>query len=210
MRKIKAVFFDFDGVLIDSLPVMKIAWDSVKEKYNVKNDFKEYAKYIGIPFISILKKLEINEKDHFKIKKNYADISSKNKNFIKVSQYAYQVLSWLKSENIKVAIVTSKDFTRTIEILEYFNLNVDLVVTPEITSRGKPYPDPLFYAAKNLDIKISEAIFIGDMLSDMEAANRAKCLFLYYKNGYQKININKYGGSIDSLLEIREYIRFFY
>ena len=54
----------------------------------------------------------------------------------------------VKRKNIKVAIVTSKDFIRTIELLEYFNLNVDLVVTPEITSRGKPYPDPLFYAAK--------------------------------------------------------------
>ena len=69
MREIKAVFFDFDGVLIDSLPVMKIAWDSVKEKFNIKNDFKEYAKYIGIPFVSILKKLEIKEKDYLKIKK---------------------------------------------------------------------------------------------------------------------------------------------
>ena len=53
---------------------------------------------------------------------------------------------------------------------------------------------------QKLHIKISEAIFIGDMISDMEAANRAKCLFLYYKNGYQKIDINQYGGSIDLFL----------
>lgn len=86
---------------------------------------------------------------------------------------------------------------------------VDVVITPEKTIRGKPFPEPLFKAAELLDISIRESLFIGDMISDMKAAYRAKCLYLHYTGGYQKTNINQYGGSIDSLLEIVEFISFF-
>ena len=87
---------------------------------------------------------------------------------------------------IKLAIVTSKDFVRTMELIEFFNIKVDAVVTPEQTIRGKPYPDPL-KAAHMLDLNIKQSIFIGDMLSDMKAASRANCLYLHYTNGYQNL-----------------------
>ena len=41
LKKIQAVF-DFDGVLIDSLPVMKKAWELTRDKYNLEPDFKEF------------------------------------------------------------------------------------------------------------------------------------------------------------------------
>ena len=53
MGKISAVLFDFDGVLIDSLPVMKIAWQSVQEKYKVKANFEQFKK--AFPHLTITK-----------------------------------------------------------------------------------------------------------------------------------------------------------
>lgn len=210
MSNIKGVFFDFDGVLIDSLPAMKVAWEAVKESYNVIPDFDDFTKYIGIPFLSILEELDIDENDFLKIKKKYSEIASKNKSLIRLNPYVIELLNWLSNKKIKLAIVTSKDFIRTMELIEFFNIKVDAVITPEQTIRGKPYPDPLFKAANILDLNIKQSIFIGDMLSDMKAASRANCLYLHYTNGYQKlINVNCYGGSIDSLLEIKEFISFF-
>ena len=44
------------------------------------------------------------------------------------------------------------------------------------------------------------------MRSDMICAKSAKCHYLHYSGGYQN-NVNiSYGGSIDSLFEIKEYI----
>ena len=57
---ISSVLFDFDGVLIDSLPVMEIAWNSVRSKYKIKNGFDQYKKFIGLPFQKILEELEID------------------------------------------------------------------------------------------------------------------------------------------------------
>ena len=75
VKKIKAVLFDFDGVLIDSIPVMKLAWSSVESKYNIQNNFEEFRQYIGIPFPEILEKLSINKAIRNSITKHYSKIS---------------------------------------------------------------------------------------------------------------------------------------
>ena len=87
-----------------------------------------------------------------------------------------------------------------------FDIYIDLIVTPELTKKGKPHPEPILHAAKVLDIQLNEIIFIGDMRSDMKCAQSAGCYYLHYLPGYQVKVDNIYGGSITSLLEIKEYI----
>ncbi len=208
MKKIEAVFFDFDGVLIDSLPVMQKAWEISRKSHSLSPKFEEFSKYIGIPFNNILENLKISNRKHPFIKETYSKEASKNINLIKLNPNAKKILSWLRKNKIKVAIVTSKDFVRTLELVEYLNLEIDLIVTPEKTLKGKPHPEPLFFAAKGLSIPMGKAIFIGDMISDMKAAYKAKCKYLHYLCGYQKLSLNSfaYGGNINSLWEIKEYI----
>ncbi len=67
----KAVLFDFDGVLIDSLMSMQLSWRSVKNKFGIKNSFDEYSKYIGLPFNEILKRLNIDKEIHNIVKEYY-------------------------------------------------------------------------------------------------------------------------------------------
>ena len=38
---------------------MKLAWQSVKDKFGIQNNFEEFSKYIGLPFDVILKNLNI-------------------------------------------------------------------------------------------------------------------------------------------------------
>ena len=208
MKKIEAIFFDFDGVLIDSLPAMKKSWEISRKSHSLSPQFEEFSKYIGIPFNAILENLKISKQKHSLIKDTYSKEARKNIKLIKLNPNAEKILSWLRINKIKIAIVTSKDLVRTTELVEYLNLDIDLIVTPEKTLKGKPHPEPLFFAAKELAIPIDKAIFIGDMLSDMRAAYKAKCKYLHYLCGYQKLSLNSfaYGGNINSLWEIKEYI----
>jgi len=208
LKKIEAIFFDFDGVLIDSLPAMKKAWEVSRKSHSLTPKFEEFSKYIGIPFNTILDNLKISKQKHSLIKETYSREARKNIKLIKLNPNAEKIISWLRTNKIKIAIVTSKDFVRTIELVEHLNLDIDLIVTPEKTLKGKPHPEPLFFAAKGLSIPIEKAIFIGDMLSDMRAAYKAKCKYLHYLCGYQKLSLNSfaYGGNINSLWEIKEYI----
>ena len=204
---INCILFDFDGVLIDSLPAMEIAWKSVQTKYGISNTFVDYKKYIGLPFKEILKELNIDKKYHEGIKEHYNKITSQNKKLIKLNPYVNYTLDWLKGNSIKTGIVTSKDKVRTLELVQYFQLNVEIVVTPELTKFGKPSSQPILFAAKNLKLNTNEIIFVGDMQSDMLSALNANCNYLHYKNGYQYLNHQMYGGEISSILELIEYIK---
>ena len=66
----KAVVFDLDGVLIDSLPNMKMAWGIVQLHHKIDIPFSEYEKQIGKPFFDILTAIGITE-NHREIKNTY-------------------------------------------------------------------------------------------------------------------------------------------
>jgi len=206
LRRINAVFFDFDGVLIDSLPTMEIAWESVKKNFKLDVEFSDYSKYIGLPFFDILRNLNIKEELSKDVHDHYSEKSTFYRDKVKLNPYAKDILLWLKNNNFKTAIVTSKDLKRSKQLTEMFDLKIDLLITPELTRKGKPNPEPLFLAAKNLSVNLSESIFIGDMSSDMKCAEQAGCFYLHYLMGYQKLIKTSYGGNISSLREIKEFI----
>ena len=53
--KKKLLIFDFDGVLADSIDNMEISWSHVKDKFNLKSNFDDYKKHLGLPFEEIIK-----------------------------------------------------------------------------------------------------------------------------------------------------------
>ena len=209
MNKFSAILFDFDGVLIDSIELMKLAWNEIKKTHQLDIEFEKYKRFLGIPIKNILYKLNIDDALHCSIEEQYSKISRQNKHMIKLNPYAIWILTWLKENSILTGIVTSKDEIRTKELIEYFNLDINSVVTPEMTTKGKPSSQPIIYAANILDVNTRQILYIGDMKSDMICASNAKCKYLHYLNGYEKIISQNYGGQINSLKEIQEYITFF-
>ena len=58
------VGFDFDGVIINSLPSMRKSWSDLSNKLNIKNYYSEYIKHIGLKFFDILDNLNIDNIDN--------------------------------------------------------------------------------------------------------------------------------------------------
>ena len=152
-------------------------------------------------------KLNIKQNLHKSIKEHYSKVTSQNKKLIKLNPYVKDTLEWLKKNYIKIGIVTSKDKIRTEELVEYYQLDIETLVTPEMTKFGKPSSQPILYAANKLGVSIDQILFIGDMQSDMECAFNSGCLYLHYLNGYQYLNYQLYGGQITSIIEIIEYLQ---
>ena len=72
MVKKKLIVFDFDGVLINSEINMKFTWKKTMKNFTQYSiDFKEYKKYVGLPFFEILNKLLIKKEDFKKIRDQY-------------------------------------------------------------------------------------------------------------------------------------------
>ena len=61
--KNKLIIFDLDGVLIDSIENMRISLNQTAKSLNLNLNFKEYKKFLGLPFEKIMNKMGINKKD---------------------------------------------------------------------------------------------------------------------------------------------------
>ena len=66
----KIIIFDLDGVLIDSIPNMKIALKKTSSFLKINLNFEEYRKYLGLPFEQIMKNMGFYKKIPL-IKKKY-------------------------------------------------------------------------------------------------------------------------------------------
>ena len=93
------MIFDLDGVLVDSLKLMKISWKEVQKKLDIKKPFSMYQKFIGLPFNSILKNMGIRGKfeDIYEI---YNQTSIKKEKIIETLFWSKFVLFKLKKERL--------------------------------------------------------------------------------------------------------------
>ena len=163
MKKYKAIIYDIDGTILDTLemnivPLMKI----IEEETGKKVAYEELLKYAGAPGLKTMADLKIKN-----IEKTYA--------------------RWVKYVNEKFdgkiiqAIVSSKMVAQyQIDVVEkgidkYFKV----AILADDTTKHKPDPEPIYKCLDKISIKPEEAIFIGDSINDYLAAKNAGVDFGY-------------------------------
>ena len=204
MIKKKLIIFDIDGVMFDSLKNMKVAWEQTKNKFKINVDFENYAKYLGLPFFSILQKLGINSNIN-EIQNCYQLTSEKYFNLIVPYKKTQETISLLNKNEIKIAICTSKDSKRTKKLLSKYNLKFDAIEADDNNQKkGKPQPDQILSILNKLKIDKEYSVYIGDMYIDYLTAINAEIDYLHAGWGYSKINQNV--TILNSIDEILDYV----
>ncbi|MBS3051839.1 MAG: HAD-IA family hydrolase [Candidatus Aenigmarchaeota archaeon] len=174
--KLKAILFDVDGVLLDSIKYyIRYLKKIVKAmKLEMPSD-KEIRFSFGMPWFEGVKKLWPHI-DMKKFKKTDKKISSKTLLNLKPFPNAIKSVHEIKKTGIKIGIVTMgnrehvyKKMTRSGYDLELF----DCIVTRSDVKRSRPHPDAILLACKKLKIKPKDALYVGDTLLDHESAKRA-------------------------------------
>lgn len=193
----KLIIFDLDGVILNSKPNMEKAWSEVRKKFNLKISFKKYFYNIGIPFKDILKKLKIKKNLFEEISKVYKDTSIKKSNSVKKYPGVNSTINYLKKKNYKLAVLTSKERSRTSILLKKFNLNFKYVQCPT-RNIGKPNPKIFHILNKKLNFKKKDIFYLGDTYIDYIFAKNCKINFIFCSYGYGKI-FNK------SILRIKKF-----
>ena len=178
--KFKAVIFDLDGTLIDSMGV----WTRVdrdflgKRNIPVPDDlFDDIA--VGNSYVEVAA--------HFKQKFNLPDsvedimnewtemVSWHYKNDIPLKAGAKEFLTFLHDNGIKIGVGTSNIHHLTEVVLSAHDVwhYVDAVVDGQENLRGKPMPDIFLRVAEKLGVLPHECLVIEDVIAGVTAAKNA-------------------------------------
>lgn len=177
VKKYKAIIFDLDGTLIDSMPYHVAAFKDLLLEHKIKIKKGELEKLIGQPTTKIF---EILKKRH-KFKEKIVDLREERRyhffKFLGTQNIAFPgVMNTLKKlkKKYKIAVATgSSRITFTHSTTSDFQEFFKEVITVDDVKRGKPHPDQLLLAAKRLKVKPEECLMVGDSIFDHVAAKNA-------------------------------------
>lgn len=209
---IKAVLFDLDGTLIDTNNlVIESFKHTFKEKLNIDVPESEIVMYFGEPLIDTLARYDKENAQllyNTYIKYNEAIHDDTAREIVG----AKETISDLKSLGIKVGVVTSKRKLIAERGLKLFNLfdKMDVIITPEDTSKHKPEAEPVIKACELLKIQPKEALMIGDSHYDILCGKNAgakTCLVKYTVLPIDKIMMHKPEYAVDHIKEVINIVR---
>jgi putative hydrolase of the HAD superfamily len=195
--KPKAILFDLDGTLVNTLRVFP---QFIAQEFMINPTSKKIRKYLhrmGIVYNSGSRHSWFKSGLFFTIKNDFklswyrlgkgmmraTWLFLKWDNTPHIFPEVIETLKYLKSEGYLLGIV-SNGSPRLLKKRFGSYLGIfDTLVESKSIGISKPSPIPLYYACKKLKIKKSEAIFIGDTLVDLLAAKNAKMRVILVRTG---------------------------
>lgn len=191
---IKAVIFDMDGVLIDSVELGFRSRKKLLTRYGVDLDTIPDQQGEGHRAASLKSLLEsirnhsgvhIDHDEFARISRTHLrrDLEESG---ISVDPELIEFLKDLRRHNITCAIVSSslrKGLDIKLEVLDikqYFSM----IVTGNDVNEHKPHPAPYLYALKKLKLPAKDCVIFEDSLTGIKAAQAAGCRVI----GFTKYN----------------------
>jgi pyrophosphatase PpaX len=172
----KAIIFDFDGTLADTLPVCFYAFQSVfKEFDDIEVTSDEIKSMFGPSETGIIKENLKNSNWDEAIDIYYQKYSEKHAELVMANEEVDDLLQLLKEQGYKLGIVTGKARKSLAISLDHLNMKerFDVIITGDDVSIPKPHPEGLNQALALLNVTRDEALFIGDSDADIKAGKQA-------------------------------------
>jgi beta-phosphoglucomutase family hydrolase len=173
----KALIFDCDGTLADTLPVHFQTWSTSLQAVGADISKDWYYKYCGTSaeeMLQILKKLFGYEFDSETV---IAERQKHYQSLINTVKEVQAVAKIVRSHYGKIPMAVASGGERVVLEATLNNISLrkffDVVVSIDDVERGKPEPDIFLLASQKLGVAPQDCIVYEDSDGGLEAARRA-------------------------------------
>lgn len=169
----RAIIFDFDGVIINSVEVQRKAFTMSYNKIVGEGTppFEEFLNHSGNSIQNIFKLMGLP----LEMVNPYWEISKKNIGSIKVYDGMKQLIEGIRMHGYKCGLCTGKDRSRTIEILKNIDLydSFEAIICSDDVVNPKPHYESYLLLARKLNVDVKNTIMVGDSRNDIICARGA-------------------------------------
>jgi HAD superfamily hydrolase (TIGR01509 family) len=178
-----AYIFDFDGVLADSLDIIYTCFRSALEAEGVAFDYEFYQTCGGLSPMDIISHVcreQDKEESTEKIFIHYHKLYEESIRHTKPIACNIDLLKNLQSCKVPVAIASGSPKKEVRDLLDLFDVQVEVVVSAEEVKQGKPEPDVFLRAAELLQVNPESCVVVEDGDHGIRAAFKAGMRVLKY------------------------------
>lgn len=192
LQKAKALFFDFDGTLVDSLPILKQVYMAFMEKIGQKGTEEEFNRLNGPNVDEIIQYL----KDKYSLEDS-PDSMKEMFHQLFIGIYSKQVLffpgaleffKFAKEAGYRLFVVTSAEPIMVSLVFEKYQLNglLEGVISSKDFRNGKPHPEVYLRALLQADLNSDEVVAFEDSKNGVLASTRAGIRTIAFGQGHEE------------------------
>lgn len=192
MRKYKAIIYDVDGTLLDTLKMNMVPLLQILHEEGFTDfTYDTVLRYASYPGRKVLEELGVDNMDE--VYQRWVRYVNEYSEEASIFPGVIDLLKQVESMGYIQAVVSAKTYTqyRIDVVSKGLDSFMQERVLAEDTLKHKPDPEPLFLCCEHLGLSVDEVCYVGDAYSDYLAAQAADIDFIYAKwNGLHDERIN--------------------